>query len=98
MTILLILIMIAFNALLAAYEMALASVSRTKISVLLQEKLPGAQAALFMKDHMEGSLATVQIGITLVGSIAAASGGIGGDNLFAPFFKQIVGVPAHLAY
>lgn len=90
--------MLVFNALFAAYEMALASVSRTKISVLLQEKLPGAEAALFMKDHMEGSLATVQIGITLVGAIAAATGGIGGDNLFAPFFKQTLGFPSHLAY
>ena len=98
MTILLILLMLVFNALFAAYEMSLASVSRTKISVLLQEKLPGAEAALFMKDHMEGSLATVQIGITLVGAIAAATGGIGGDNLFVPFFKQALGFPSHLAY
>lgn len=98
MTILFILLMLTFNALFAAYEMALASVSRTKISVLLQEKLPGASAALFMKDHMEGSLATVQIGITLVGAIAAATGGIGGDNLFAPFLKRTLGFPSHLAY
>ena len=98
MTILFILLMLAFNALFAAYEMALASVSRTKISVLLQEKHPGSEAALFMKDHMEGSLATVQIGITLVGAIAAATGGIGGDNLFVPFFKQMFGLPSHLAY
>lgn len=98
MTILFILLMLALNALFAAYEMALASVSRTKISVLLQEKLPGAEAALFMKDHLEGGLATVQIGMTLAGTLAAATGGIGGDNLFAPFFKDVLGLPSHLAY
>ena len=74
MTILIILLMLALNALLAAYEMALASVSRTKLSILAQEKKAGADSALFMKDHMEGSLAVVQIGITLVGAVAAASG------------------------
>ena len=74
MTIFIILLMLGFNALLAAYEMALASVSRTKLSILAQEKRLGADAALFMKDHMEGSLAVVQIGITLVGAIAAAFG------------------------
>ena len=52
--------MLLINALLAAYEMALASISRTKISVLFQENQAGAQAALFMKDHLEGSLAVGQ--------------------------------------
>ena len=50
MTLLIILLMLAINALLAAYEMALASISRTKIAVLFQENHAGAQAALFMKD------------------------------------------------
>ena len=84
MTILIILLMLALNALLAAYEMALASVSRTKLSILAQEKKAGADSALFMKDHMEGSLAVVQIGITLVGAIAAACGGASADEAFAP--------------
>ena len=67
--------MLLLNAVLAAYEMALASISRTKLSILAQEKRPGAEQALYMKDHMEGSLAVVQIGITLVGAVAAAAGG-----------------------
>ncbi len=97
MTILVIILMLALNALLAAYEMALASISRTKISVLFQENLSGAQAALFMKDHLEGSLAVVQIGITLVGAIAAAMGGAGAEGVFKPFLAQlgITGSVAH---
>lgn len=98
MTLLFILLMLAFNAILAAYEMALAAISRTKLSVLVQENHSGATDALFMKDHLEGSLAVIQIGITLAGAVAAATGGAGADNLFAPFFKQVFGLPAKLAY
>ena len=97
MTVLIILLMLAINALLAAYEMALASISRTKISILFQENQSGAQAALFMKDHLEGSLAVVQIGITLAGAVAAAMGGAGAEEAFKPFLAQmgITGPAAH---
>ncbi len=89
--------MLALNALLAAYEMALASVSRTKLSILAQEKRMGAEQALFMKDHMEGSLAVVQIGITLVGAIAAAAGGAGADEMFSPILQEWLSIPKRLA-
>lgn len=88
MTLLIIILMLLLNALLAAYEMALASVSRTKLSILAQEKRSGAEQALYMKDHMEGSLAVVQIGITLVGAVAAASGGAGADEMFSPVLQD----------
>lgn len=97
MTILIIIFMLVLNALLAAYEMALASVSRTKLSILAQEKRLGAEQALFMKDHMEGSLAVVQIGITLVGAIAAAAGGAGADEMFSPVLQEWLSIPKRLA-
>ena len=90
--------MIALNAVFAAYEMALASIARTKLSVLAQEKRSGAQAALFMKDHLEGSLAVVQIGITLIGTIAAAAGGAQADDYFVPFFEKYFGLYGKVAY
>lgn len=97
MTILIILFMLLLNALLAAYEMALASVSRTKLSILAQEKRSGAEQALYMKDHMEGSLAVVQIGITLVGAVAAASGGAGADEMFSPVLQEWLHVSKRMA-
>ena len=97
MTILIIILMLLINAILAAYEMALASISRTKISVLFQENQAGAQAALFMKDHLEGSLAVVQIGITLVGAIAAAMGGAGAEDALKPFLATL-GITGPLAH
>lgn len=97
MSILIIFLMLGLNALLAAYEMALASVSRTKLSILAQEKKRGAESALYMKDHMEGSLATIQIGITLVGAVAAAVGGAGADEWFAPWLQKTFHLHARLA-
>ncbi|MBR4681908.1 MAG: HlyC/CorC family transporter [Elusimicrobiaceae bacterium] len=96
-TLLIILLMLAANALLAAYEMGLASISRTRLSLLVQNKCSGAEAALYMKDHMEGSLATVQIGITVAGSIAAAFGGSDAGARFAPWLREHLYLSRHAA-
>ena len=83
---LIILSMIIFNAVFSAYEMALASISRTRLTYLVQTKIKGATDALFMKDRMEASFAVVQLGVTLVGSIAAAIGGAGSTEMLNPYF------------
>ncbi len=87
-----IIFMIIFNAFFAAYEMALASVSSGRLSALLRLKKRGAKEAFQMKERMEGSLAVIQLGITLVGALAAATGGAGADELFAPFLIENFGV------
>jgi putative hemolysin len=50
-----------------------------------------------MKNRMEGSLAVVQLGITLVGAIAAATGGASVDESLSPFFVEQLGVSERLA-
>jgi len=45
-----------------------------------------------MKDRMEASLAVVQLGITLAGAIAAATGGASAQESFTPFFTKL-GIP-----
>lgn len=69
--------MIALNSVFAAYEIALASVTRAQLQVLRNQKRTGSGSAFHMKDNMEASLAVVQLGITLVGAVAAAVGGVG---------------------
>ena len=49
--------MLALNAVFAAYEMALASISRARLALLLNDRRKGAADAIFMKDRMEASLA-----------------------------------------
>jgi putative hemolysin len=85
--------MLFFNAIFAAYEMGLASVSKAKLAVLAGEKKKGAPEALYMKEHMEASLAFIQVGITLVGALAAATGGAGVGESFAPYLQNTFNMP-----
>lgn len=89
--------MIAVNAVLAAYEIALASVTAARLELLVAEQRPGAAAAAYMKANMEGSLAGVQLGITLVGAIAAATGGAGAEEQLAPGLGRWLGVSEGVA-
>ncbi|MFA5205043.1 MAG: hemolysin family protein [Lentisphaeria bacterium] len=87
-----VLAMLATNAVFAAYEMALASTSRSRLAVLVQLGRSGARAAMAMKDRLERSLAVVQVGITLAGAIAAAVGGAGVDQRLAPWLMDRFGL------
>jgi putative hemolysin len=84
--------MLAVNAVFACYEMALASVSRARLEVLLQAGRRGARCAVYMKERLEGSLAVIQLGITLAGAIAAATGGAAVDERLAPWLVGMFGV------
>lgn len=84
--------MLAVNAVFACYEMALASVSRARLEVLLQAGRRGARCAVYMKGRLEGSLAVIQLGITLAGVIAAATGGAAVEEKLAPWLVGMVGV------
>lgn len=80
--------MIAINSLFAAYEIALASVGIGRLDALARERKSGAASALRMKQNMEASLAVVQLGITLVGAVAAATGGAGAESGIEPVFLE----------
>lgn len=82
------LLMVLINSIFAGYEIALASISLARLDTLEREHRRGAAAAKRMKVGMEGSLAVVQLGITLVGVIAAATGGAGAMETLDPLFRQ----------
>ena len=83
-----VLAMIFVNAVFAAYEIALASVSVARLQALAGQHRTGAVAALAMKDGIEKSLAVVQLGITLVGLIAGATGGASATDDIAPYLRS----------
>lgn len=82
------LLMIGFNSVFAAYEIALASVSAGRLHSLVNEKHRGAASAMRMKENIEASLAVVQLGITLVGVVAAATGGAGASESIEPVLRN----------
>jgi putative hemolysin len=93
-----ILLMIGLNALFAAYEIALASCSLGRLKALADERRRGAESALYMKQNMEASLAVVQLGITLVGAIAAAVGGAGAEEAISPVLEGRFGLSPGMAH
>ena len=90
-------IMLAFNAVFAAYEMGIASISSARLRVLAEGGRKGSIQALFMKERMEGTLSTIQIGITVVGMVAAATGGAGIEENLAPYFQSQLGISENIA-
>jgi putative hemolysin len=84
--------MITVNAVFAGYEIALASIDAERLERLAAQNRHGAEVALYMKRNVEASLAVVQLGITLVGAIAAAIGGAGAEENLAPTLERSLGV------
>lgn len=95
--ILLIVLILAVSGIFAAYEMALASISEARLHILVARKLNGADDALFMKGQMEASLAVVQLGITLLGALAAGIGGVGMSDMLSPLLVSKFGVTQIIA-
>jgi putative hemolysin len=91
------LVMVGINSVFAGYEIALASVTLARLQLLVRENRAGSRAALYMKENMEASLAVVQLGITLVGAIAAATGGAGAEETLAPLLEDRLGLSAGVA-
>ncbi len=84
--------MLALNAVFAAFEMALASVSQARLLVLMNQKKAGAGSAFYLKERIGSSLAAIQLGVTLTGAIAAATGGASVHEMFAPYLQQMLGI------
>jgi putative hemolysin len=78
---LVVLALILANAVFSGAEIAVLTLRRTRLSELVDEERAGASSLEALRRDPEGFLATVQIGITVVGASAAA---FGGATLAAP--------------
>src|SRR5262245_45227047 len=67
--------LVLVNGVFAGAEIAIISVRRTRLSALLEEGRTGAKALHALRQMPERFLATVQVGITVLGATAAAFGG-----------------------
>src|ERR1700720_1120670 len=63
------------NAFFAGSEIALVSARPSRLSPLRAQGVPGAEIALSLKKDPDAFLATIQMAITLVGTLASAVGG-----------------------
>lgn len=75
------------NAFFSASEIAILSVRKTRLRELGEAGEGAALVALQLREDPERFLATVQIGITVVGATAGAFGGLVLDEPFAAFLR-----------
>ncbi|MGE0827098.1 MAG: hemolysin family protein [Candidatus Binatia bacterium] len=83
-----ILLLVLANGFFSGSEIAIISVRRSRIDQLTEEGHKSAAVVGRLKDDADRFLATVQIGITLVGSFASVLGGASAVEFLQPYFQQ----------
>lgn len=89
MEIFIILLLLLINGLFAMCEIALVSSKKSRLEQKAKKGSKGAAIALNLLKEPEKFLSTVQIGITLIGVIAGAYGGVAFADDLSPYFQQI---------
>jgi putative hemolysin len=87
--IVLILFLILINGYFAASEIALISLRKSRVRHLVKSGSRTARRVQRLQEEPERFLATVQIGVTLVGSMASAIGGVIAIERLKPFLQDI---------
>lgn len=88
MDILILIFLILLNGVFAMSEIAVISARRARLQQLSNEGNAGARVALELADDPNQFLATVQVGITLVGILAGAFGSAALADQFATFLSR----------
>jgi putative hemolysin len=83
------------NGILAGAEIAVVALRRTRIRELVEAGSGAARAIQALRDQPERFLATVQIGITVVGATAGAFGGATFAADLAPVLRRLPGLAAY---
>ncbi len=89
LNLLLIPLIVILTAVLSVYELALTSVKLQHLQTLKQHNVRGAAAAVYMKQHIEATLSTLQLGMTLCSLLAGAMGGSEAGSSLEPWLQSI---------
>ncbi|MEG1717501.1 MAG: hemolysin family protein [Bacteroidales bacterium] len=101
MEFLFLLFLFLLNGVFSMYEIALVSSNKTRLEAQIQEALRGGKSTKCIKSVLkqinepEKSLSAIQIGITLIGIISGAFGGIAISAYIVPFIQCIPLFSAH---
>src|SRR5499426_2634398 len=89
----LIFVLILANGFFAASEIAMIATRKSRIDALLEKGVRSAAAVARLKNDPDRFLATVQIGVTVVSSLASAIGGAAAIGYLEP---KIAALPSPL--
>src|SRR5688572_27620975 len=76
------------NGFFSGSEIAILSMRRSRVEQLLAEGSRGAAWVKYLQDNMDRFLATVQIGVTLMGTLAGVLGGYLASRYLEPFLDR----------
>ena len=91
MEFIIILFLLVLNGVFAMYEIALVSSSKARLETLVGKGNKRAKGVLKQLEEPEKFLSTIQIGITLIGIVSGAFGGVAIADNVAPLFASIPG-------
>jgi putative hemolysin len=86
---LIIVALILANGVFAGAEIAVISLRKSRLAQLVDEGRAGAQSVLALREEPERFLATVQVGITVVGATAAAFSGASLAGRLTPVLERV---------
>lgn len=81
--------LIIANGFFSGSEIAIITSRKSRVKTLVEEKRRGAVDLLDLKEDPEKFLSTIQIGITIVGSLASAVGGAAAVNVLPDLIKRV---------
>jgi len=90
-TFLVVAVLVLLNAIFAASEMAIATARRSRLTARADDGDRGAEAALRLQDNPNRFLSTIQVGITVVGTLLAVYTGDQFEEPLKLFFRPLVG-------
>jgi putative hemolysin len=85
---LVVVVCLLLNGLLAAAEIAFVSLTRSQVREAAKQGTPGAKILLQLRENPERTLSVIQVGISLVGALAAAVGGAEAYDTLAPKLQE----------
>ncbi len=83
-----VLVCLFLNALLAAAEIAFVTLTRAQLREVAKSGKKSALTLIELRENPERTLSVMQIGISLVGALAAAVGGAEAHQTIAPYFQM----------
>jgi putative hemolysin len=89
MEILIVIMLVLINGVFAMYEIALVSVRKTRLEEKAKFGRAGAKTALKLLEEPEKVLSAIQVGITLIGIVSGAYGGLILADDLVPFLIKI---------
>lgn len=92
-----ILFCLIINAILAGSETAFIAINKQTLRALAKQGDEKAKLMLNLRENPERTLSIIQIGITFVGTFAAAVGGAGAEETLSPWLSKRFGIGEGLA-